>query len=173
MMNPRGGKTSSMTGMIMPGDANVGDTKPAVDTSMAGMDMSGDKSSEIPKKKDVSMDFIMQLNTVFDQYILLKNAFVQSDVKKANKAAQEVQKSLTKVDMKLLTDDTHMQWMDILGNLDKQIKLIISSGKIEEQRTAFSAFSNQFYKAIKTFGLFGKTTYYQFCPMAFDNKGAY
>ena len=173
MMNPRGGKTSSMPGMIMPGDANVGDTKPAVDTSMAGMDMSGDKSSEIPKKKDVSMDFIMQLNTVFDQYILLKNAFVQSDVKKANKAAQEVQKSLTKVDMKLLTDDTHMQWMDILGNLDKQIKLIISSGKIEEQRTAFSEFSNQFYKAIKTFGLMGKTTYYQFCPMAFDNKGAY
>ena len=75
--------------------------------------------------------------------------------------------------MKLLTDDTHMQWMDILGNLDKQIKLIISSGKIEEQRTAFSEFSNQFYKAIKTFGLMGKTTYYQFCPMAFDNKGAY
>src|SRR5664280_2903520 len=35
MMNPRGGKTSSMPGMIMPGDA-----KPATDTSMAGMDMS-------------------------------------------------------------------------------------------------------------------------------------
>jgi Cu(I)/Ag(I) efflux system membrane fusion protein len=173
MMNPRGGKTSSMPGMIMPGDANVGDTKPAVDTSMAGMDMSGDKSSDMPKKKDVTMDFIMQLNTVYDQYIILKNAFVQSDVKKANKAAQEVQKSLTKVDMKLLTDDTHIQWMDILGNLDKQIKLIISSGKIDEQRMSFSEFSNQFYKAIKTFGLMGKTTYYQFCPMAFDNKGAY
>jgi len=173
MMNPRGGKTSSMPGMIMPGDANVGDTKPAVDTSMAGMDMSGDKSSEIPKKKDVSMDFIMQLNTVFDQYILLKNAFVQSDVKKANKAAQEVQQALSKVDMKLLTGEAHLQWMDILGNLDKQIRLIISSAKIEEQRLAFSGFSDQFYKAIKTFGLMGKTAYHQFCPMAFEGKGAY
>jgi Cu(I)/Ag(I) efflux system membrane fusion protein len=138
-----------------------------------GMDMSGDKSSDKPKKLEVNMDFTMQLNNVFDQYIVLKDAFVQSDVKKANKAAQEVQKSLTKVDMKLLTGDAHMKWMDLSGNLDKQIKLIISSGKIEDQRMAFSEFSNQFYKTIKTFGLMGKTAYYQFCPMAFDSKGAY
>src|SRR5512133_343807 len=45
MMNPRGGKTSSMPEMVMPGDASVSDTKPVADTSMAGMDMSGDKSS--------------------------------------------------------------------------------------------------------------------------------
>jgi Cu(I)/Ag(I) efflux system membrane fusion protein len=38
---------------------------------------------------------------------------------------------------------------------------------------AFSEFSNQLYLTIKTFGLMGKTAYYQFCPMAFDDKGAY
>ncbi|MBK7131261.1 MAG: DUF3347 domain-containing protein [Bacteroidales bacterium] len=38
---------------------------------------------------------------------------------------------------------------------------------------AFSEFSNQFYKTVKTFGLMGKTAYYQFCPMAFDSKGAF
>jgi membrane fusion protein, copper/silver efflux system len=37
MMNPNGGKTSSMPGMVMPGDS-----KPVNDTSMTGMDMSGD-----------------------------------------------------------------------------------------------------------------------------------
>jgi Cu(I)/Ag(I) efflux system membrane fusion protein len=173
MMNPRGGKTSSMPGMIMPGDASPGDSKSATDTSMAGMDMSGDKSSEMPKKLEVNMDFTMQLNIVFDQYVNLKNAFVQSDVKMANRAAQEVQKSLLKVDMKLLTGDAHMKWMDLSGNLDKQLKLIISSKQIEDQRMAFSEFSNQFYKTVKTFGLMGKTAYYQFCPMAFEGKGAY
>jgi Cu(I)/Ag(I) efflux system membrane fusion protein len=173
MMNPRGGKTSSMPGMVMPGDASPDDSKSATDTSTAGMDMSGDKSSEMPKKLEVNMDFTMQLNTVFDQYIVLKNTFVQSDIKKANKAAQEVQQALSKVDMKLLTGEAHLQWKDILGNLDKQIRLIISSAKIEEQRLAFSGFSDQFFKAIKTFGLMGKTAYYQFCPMAFNNKGAY
>ncbi len=44
MMNPRGGKTSSMPGMIMPGDAKTDNSKPVNDTSMKGMDMSGDSS---------------------------------------------------------------------------------------------------------------------------------
>ena len=151
MMNPRGGKTSSMPGMNMPED----------------------KTNVIPNKMEVSMDFTMQLNTVFDQYIVLKDAFVQSDTKKAIQSALEVQKAISKVDMKLLTGDAHIQWMDISGNLDKQIKIIASSGKIEDQRIGFSSFSDQFYKAIKTFSLSEKTAYYQFCPMAFDNKGAY
>jgi Cu(I)/Ag(I) efflux system membrane fusion protein len=173
MMNPRGGKTSSMPGMVMPGDANVGDTKPATDTSMAGMDMLGDKSSEIPLKLEVNMDFTMQLNTVFDQYIVLKDAFVESDVKKTKQAAQKVQQALTNVDMKLLTGNAHLQWMDISGKLDNQIRLILSSAKIQDQRMVFSDFSDQFYKAIQTFGLMGKTVYYQFCPMAKNGKGAY
>ncbi len=173
MMNPRGGKTSSMPGMVMPGDTKPDDSKPVNDTNMTGMDMSGDKSSEMPNKLEVNMDFTMQLNTVFDQYIVLKDAFVESDVKKVKQAAQTARQALANVDMKFLTGDAHVQWMDISENLDKQIKLVISSGKIEEQRLAFSGFSDQFYKAIKTFGLMGKTVYYQFCPMAFNSKGAY
>jgi Cu(I)/Ag(I) efflux system membrane fusion protein len=39
MMNPMGGKTSSMPGMVMPGDS-----KPGNDTSMTGMDMPGDST---------------------------------------------------------------------------------------------------------------------------------
>jgi Cu(I)/Ag(I) efflux system membrane fusion protein len=151
MMNPRGGKTSSMPGMDMPED----------------------NSKVIPDKMDISMDFTMQLNTVFDKYIFLKDGFVQSDTKKTKQSALEVQQALLKVDMKLLTGDAHIQWMDISVNLDKQIKLIASSGKLEDQRIGFSGFSDQLYKAVKTFGLMGKTAYYQFCPMAFDNKGAY
>jgi len=85
----------------------------------------------------------------------------------------KVQQSLALVDMKLLTGDTHMQWMDITGKLDNQLEQIASSGDIEVQRKAFSGLSNDFYKSIKTFGLMGKTVYYQFCPMAFANKGAY
>jgi Cu(I)/Ag(I) efflux system membrane fusion protein len=44
MMNPRGGKTSSMPGMVMPGDEKRGNYKPVNDTSMKDMDMSGDST---------------------------------------------------------------------------------------------------------------------------------
>jgi membrane fusion protein, copper/silver efflux system len=183
MMNPRGGKTSSMPGMIMPGVSKSDKQK-----SMEGMDiprddsrskryskkdLSGNKTTGMPEKIIVSMDFVMQLNTVFDQYIILKNAFVHSDPLKVKQAARDVQQSLAKVDMKLLNGDAHVRWMDISRKLDDQIKLIVSGTKIEDQRIAFTLFNDNFYKAITTFSLMGKTVYYQFCPMMSDGKGAY
>ncbi len=165
MMNPQGGQTNSMPGMDMPGDTKSYDSKKNV--------QAGSSPAGKPAKMNVSMDFTMQLNTVFDQYIILKDALVLSDAVKTKQAAQKVQQAIAKADMKLLKGDAHIQWMEILGNLDKQIKLVISSGKIEDQRKAFSSFSDQFYKAVKNFGLMGKTAYYQFCPMANNNKGAY
>jgi Cu(I)/Ag(I) efflux system membrane fusion protein len=49
MMNPHGGKTSSMPGMVMPGD-----TKPGNDTSMTGMDMPDGSGNTAPAKTNAS-----------------------------------------------------------------------------------------------------------------------
>lgn len=183
MMNPQGGKTSSMPGMIMPGDSKSDDKK-----STQGMDMPGDSAKSESAVKDdssglgttrkivkieVNMESIMQLNAVFDKYIVLKDALVQSDIKKAKQAAQEIQKALSDVDMKLLSGDAHLKWMEISDNLKKEVGAITSDGTINGQRTSFSGLSDELYKAIKTFGLMGKTVYYQFCPMANNGKGAY
>ena len=166
MMNQKAGKTATIPGMDMSG----GDAKSNNSTKNG---QTGSKTTELPSKPVVSKDFTMQLSALFDQYLVLKNAFVQSDEKGVKQAAQKVQQSLSNVDMKLLTADAHVQWMNIIGILDKQIKVIASDTGIEDQRTAFSTFNNQFYKAVKSFGLIGKTVYYQFCPMANNAKGAY
>ena len=60
--------------------------------------------------------------------------------------------------MKLLTGDAHIQWMDISGIMDKQIQLVVSSGNIEEQRFAFSDFSDYLYKAIKKYWINGENS---------------
>jgi Cu(I)/Ag(I) efflux system membrane fusion protein len=57
--------------------------------------------------------------------------------------------------------------------MQKSLQEISASADIENQRIAFSNLSNDLYKAIKAFGLSGETAYYEFCPMAFDNQGAY
>lgn len=183
MMNPRGGvKTSSMPGMIMPGDSKNEDNE-----SMQGMDMSGEKKMNSTdnsltspqndpgqqEKITVSMDFVKQLNRVWDQYVTLKNDLVSDDSKRARTDAKNVEQALSKVDMKLLTGDAHMKWMNLSESIKKQITLLYSSEKIESQRTIFIVLSSDLYKIVKTFGLMGETVYYQFCPMADNNKGAY
>ncbi len=174
MMNPSGGRVSTghnHSGAGEQGTEMPGDNVKSTDDSKNEHD--GHNQSEMPIKISVNMDFIKQLNTVFEQYVGLKDAFVLSDVKKVNQAAEKMEKSLTSVDMKLLTGDAHTQWMKITDKLNKHLRQIQSSGKIEGQRKDFSNLSNEFYKTLKVFGLMGKTVYYQFCPMAFNNKGAF
>jgi Cu(I)/Ag(I) efflux system membrane fusion protein len=103
----------------------------------------------------------------------MKDAFVASDAKKAGDEAIKVRNAIEAVDMGLLKGDAHTIWMQHLKTLRQSINSIAGSSDIEDQRTAFSDFSNHLNLAIKSFGLLNKTVYYQFCPMAFDNKGAY
>jgi Cu(I)/Ag(I) efflux system membrane fusion protein len=174
MMNPSGGRESTghnhggvgEQGTEMPGDN-------AKSTNDTENEHAGHNPTEKPVKISVNMDFTMQLNTVFEQYNVLKDAFVQSDVNKVKQAAGNMEKSLSGVDMKLLTGDAHTQWMNNTDKMNNKLKQIQSSGDIEGQRKEFSNLSNELYKTLKDFGLMGKTVFYQFCPMAFNEKGAF
>jgi Cu(I)/Ag(I) efflux system membrane fusion protein len=158
MMNPEGVSTNTMPGMDM------------TDHSKAAAPEQ--KSSAGTKKTSTNMDFVMQLNGVYDQYLVLKNSLVQSDASKAKEASKNMEAVLSKVNMSLLTGSAHRQWMDIVSRMNSQLSQISKSGDIQEQRIAFSGLSNALYKAVKNFGLMKKTVYYQFCPM-FNKTGAY
>ena len=75
--------------------------------------------------------------------------------------------------MKLLKGDAHNSWMQILEPLQISAKTISQSNDVEAQRTSFSTLSDNYYNAIQQFGISGLQAYYQYCPMAFNNKGAY
>ena len=66
-----------------------------------------------------------------------------------------------------------MVWMDQLGDLTESLEIMMTNPDIATQREAFAAFNNVFYQSVKEFGLEGVTTYYQYCPMAIGNTGAY
>lgn len=121
----------------------------------------------------VDASFQQQLAGVFTAYVALKEAFVASDVAKVKIESAATQKAITGADMKLLTGAAHNDWMTYLGGLNSGLKKIEASADIEEQRKAFVEVTDNLYKSIKAFGLGGTTAYYEFCPMAFDNQGAY
>jgi Cu(I)/Ag(I) efflux system membrane fusion protein len=121
----------------------------------------------------VDAAFQQQLAGVFKSYISLKDAFVSSDAAKVKVEAENTHKALAAADMKLLSGAAHNDWMAYLGNMESSLKEIQSSSDIEVQRKAFSSLSDGFYKSIKAYGLGGSTAYYEYCPMAFNNEGAY
>ncbi len=121
----------------------------------------------------VDGQFQKQLALVFTNYVSLKDAFVASDPSKVKAEAEKVWEALTKVDMALLTDVAHTDWMVYQQNLKKALKSMQLEAEIESQRLAFKDFSDTFYKTIKAYGLGGTTAFYEYCPMAFNNSGAY
>lgn len=50
---------------------------------------------------------------------------------------------------------------------------ISSKNEIAHQREHFKTLSNKLYSMVKNSGANQQTLYWQYCPMAFDNQGAY
>lgn len=121
----------------------------------------------------IDKDFIIQLKNLLDEYMNLKNYLVQDNSKMAKQAATRFQKALSGVEMKRLSGDSHLKWMDLSSGISESLASIINSEGLEQERKAFQTLSKDLYSAIKTFGLIDKTVYYQFCPMYDNNKGGY
>ncbi|WP_321285522.1 efflux RND transporter periplasmic adaptor subunit [uncultured Sunxiuqinia sp.] len=157
MMSPEGGAV--MTGH------NHGGTEMGTETTV-------EKHSPV-ESVETDPAFRQQLTVVYEKYLKMKDAFVASEAHQVMVAAQDVEKSLKNVDMGLLKGDAHMAWMDQLKTLESTINTISKLMDIEKQRTEFARFNLAFYKSLKMFGLANTTAYFQYCPMAIEDKGAY
>lgn len=129
-------------------------------------------SSDEPATKAPAA-FQSQMGELFTNYVLLKDAFVLSDVTKVKSAAAEVKSALGSVDMTLVTGEAHAHWMEYMDGIDKALIEIQGTDDLEAQRASFSILSDYVYKSVKEFGTGGITAYYEYCPMAFDDNGGY
>ena len=136
---------------------------------------SGTEAAAVPTAPQFVVDktFKDQLSMVFVSYIKIKNGFVESDPAKVSTEAATLKKILRAMDTNMLSGAALNDWSNYTGNLDMALAEIVGSGDIEAQRTAFSALTDNVYKGIKAYGLGTGIAYYDFCPMAFNNQGAF
>ena len=129
-------------------------------------------------KKDVSKNAVAensqetnQLNTVYENYFAIKDALVKTDETTAAANAKMLLTNINSVKMDALQMDVHLVWMKVLENLKQDATAISLTQDAKKQRDSFDTLSVSVYELIKI----SKTetaTYYQFCPMANDGKGA-
>ena len=130
-------------------------------------------ASPAHKRVEVSNDFKKQLQSVFNQYIGIKEALVEDDVNGVKEHSSLLLQNLDKVDMKLLSDPgSHQHWMAAEKEMRQTASAIAASGSVKEQRHHFKELSAAITSAVQMYGI-GQVVYNQFCPMADDKKGAY
>jgi len=118
------------------------------------------KTDAASKKSTLNVDFSdSRYNVVYKQYILIKNALVKSDKEGVKKGSEYIGTAFANlgVDQSL---------MDIIANM-------IATDDIEVQREEFSSLSNQVTEMLSNAHIASGKIYKQYCPMAFDFKGAY
>jgi membrane fusion protein, copper/silver efflux system len=163
MMNTKGEKTSSMPGMIMPGDTKSGDDK-----SMPGMQMSSDTS-----KTDNSEKNAASVKEIVSSYLQLKNALVKDNSSYAAEAGKAVEAAFKNFSGTTLTTDQKKLFEDVRNDAVEHAGHIgENKGNIEHQREHFELLSNDIYDLVKTFDS-GLVLYRDFCPMYNKNRGAY
>ncbi|MEP2770633.1 MAG: DUF3347 domain-containing protein [Fulvivirga sp.] len=102
-----------------------------------------------------------QASGILNAYLEMKDALVKSSAEVAKNAAEEIKNILNdNADSKLLSG--------ILTDADN----IIEADEVEQIREHFDDMSKNVYELVKANNP-DMTVYKQYCPMAFDNQGAF
>ena len=168
MMNPEGGGTA-------PGHQHGGGSAPAQKAAHMEHDNgehTGHSKKEEPAKMDITDGFKKQLTQFYESYLDITEALANDDSESARAAATETMAALESIDMKLLEDHAHTEWMKHLAQFKKAGKLF-ENADIEGIRKVLVKFSAHLPETVKIFGLIGGEDLYVLrCPMANNGKGA-
>lgn len=116
-----------------------------------------------------NQDAIVAFQPVYQSYFALKDALVASDGKAAQSAAESLYKNIAAVPMDKL-GSSHTVWMNLQSKLNFDAEYMKGTNNIGNHREHFISLSENMYELMKV-AKYGKTVYYQHCPMYNKKKG--
>ncbi|HYG37902.1 MAG TPA: DUF3347 domain-containing protein [Cytophagales bacterium] len=128
---------------------------------------------EVPDYSNVSQEAKNQIKEVYQSYISLKNGLVESSQEKAQKAAQSLEDKASKVNTEAIEGDAKAFVDEQITAVKNYSEKIASASDIDGQREHLEGLSSSLFALVKATASNPETAYYQFCPMANDDKGGY
>ncbi len=118
-------------------------------------------------------EFGYQIVTFFGSYLSLEEALVKSDTVAANNAAREMKFLLDLIPEPASGDKAAEAWANHKEGYRKNLTEFLHVQDLEEKRSYFSHITEFLYCTFKSFDMEAGDIHVAYCPMAFDNKGAY
>lgn len=125
------------------------------------------------KTMETPQAFREQITAVVDVYFEIKNALVNSDLEAAKTASGDLENAISKVDRQLLESKAHDHWVALEGNLSSDAAEMEETQNLETMRQYFATVSENIIAMTESFGLEKEKVYKDYCPMAFNDQGAY
>ena len=122
----------------------------------------------------VPTTFQTALGPVYDDYFALHSALAADDSTTAHKALGELLNTVKKVDASNLASGPRRSWDSLSAYIEEAGNAAAKTEQLEMQRTEFEKIAQAMIHLDYCFGHADPDTHYvTFCPMAFDNRGAY
>lgn len=128
---------------------------------------------ETPDYTSVADPVKAQVATLVDSYMRLKDALVASDAQTAKTEAASVVAAAGKVDPAALEGEQQAFAQEKLEEVRQSASSIAAAGDVSAQRESLELLSEATFSLTKAFGATDQKLYYQHCPMASNNQGAY
>ena len=110
-------------------------------------------------------------------YYSLKDALVASDSVKANAASKQLIVFADSLKISEIQGDSTGMIKEtaktFTGTISGSAHALVKETTLEAKRKEFEMISDALWSLTRTVRYDGAKVYYQYCPMAFDNKGAY
>ena len=149
----------------------------ATTTSTTGSDSTAHtKAPKEPAHSKLSAAGTQTLMTVVTRYYGLKNALVATKAAMADSAATQLATAADSMQAFLKNDSANgITLKPFMDTIVAQSKMIngIKDETCEKQRIAFDYISRNVYALLKNVDLKNGGIYHEYCPMAFNERGAY
>jgi uncharacterized protein YdbL (DUF1318 family) len=122
-----------------------------------------------------SSDFNSKFTNFLNNYYHLKDAFVSSSNEMAATSASLLSKSADSLDLSSVKADNSIVDMakGYVQTVSSEAKALAQEKDIEAKRKSFQMISDAMYDLVRTVRFDREVVYHQFCPMAFNDAGAY
>ncbi|GAA4429720.1 DUF3347 domain-containing protein [Pontibacter saemangeumensis] len=135
--------------------------------------MTAQEVVETPDYTSVAAPVKAQVAALVDSYLKLKDALVASDSQAAKAAAESVLAAAEKIDLAALEGEQQAFAEDKLEEVRQSASSVAAAGDVSAQRESLELLSEATFSLTKAFGATDQKLYYQHCPMASNNQGAY
>jgi Cu(I)/Ag(I) efflux system membrane fusion protein len=134
------------------------------------------------KQQPLSMEgnsdaFNQSFTSLINAYISLKDALVTSDAAKASAAAQTLRTASDSLKLNEIKGDstgvikeTALTYTKIISD---SAQTLATEKDIERKRNIFGNIAESMWTLTRTVRYGGKKLFWEYCPMAFNNQGAY
>ncbi len=128
---------------------------------------------EVPDYSSAAAPVKSQLEAIVSDYMKVKDGLVASNAQNAQTGAKAILAAAEKVDVSALGEEQKTFAEEKLGEVKQSASKIAESADLAAQRGQLELLSEATFALAKAFGVSSQTLYYQHCPMANNDQGAY